>query len=154
MAVKGTYTYHWPRPMVTVDIALLKPDEQSPNPCILLIKRANPPYKGFWALPGGFIEMEEELEQAAKRELKEETSLSGVSLQQLHTFGTCGRDPRGRQITIVYWGIFETSSNHPVAGDDAAEAKWHNSTQLPEKLAFDHLEIIQMALKKYLQQQP
>ena len=142
MAKKGRYIYEWPRPMVTVDAAvfrILKNDIQ-----ILLIKRRHNPYKDCWALPGGFIEMDEELEDAAARELKEEAGISGIKLEQLKTFGTVGRDPRGRQISVVFFGISKGKETIK-AGDDAAEAKWFSVKELPRKIGFDHREIIQEA---------
>lgn len=126
--------------MVTVDAAvfrLVKKDTQ-----ILLIKRGHEPYKDCWSLPGGFIEMDEELEDAAARELKEETGLAGIKLEQMRTYGTVGRDPRGRQISVVFRGIAKGEETLK-AGDDAAEAKWFSVKKLPRKMGFDHREIIQ-----------
>jgi 8-oxo-dGTP diphosphatase len=111
---------------------------------VLLIRRGNVPYKGLWAVPGGFLEMDEELETAANRELLEETGIEGIELKQMHTFGTVGRDPRGRQITVVFTGTVEKEIK-PTAGDDAAEAKWFDIEDLPE-LAFDHDKIIAMGI--------
>jgi 8-oxo-dGTP diphosphatase len=156
MAKKGRYIYEWPRPMVTVDAAvfrIVKKDTQ-----ILLIKRGHQPYKDCWALPGGFIEMDEELEDAAVRELKEETGLADIKLEQLRTYGTVGRDPRGRQISVVFWGIAKGEETPALsnesknggelkAGDDAAEAKWFFIKKLPVKMGFDHRKIIQDAIR-------
>ncbi len=136
------YTYAYPRPMVTVDAVVLASGTAAPQ--VLLIRRKNAPFAGFWALPGGFVDMEESLETAAARELEEETGLRGVSLSQLHTFGDVGRDPRGRNITVVYCGQLAEPS--PVrAGDDAAEAAWFPARALPP-MAFDHDRIVAMAL--------
>jgi 8-oxo-dGTP diphosphatase len=143
MAKQGKYVYEWPRAMVTVDTAVF-----SLSGCkarVLLIKRGNEPFKGMWALPGGFIEMDEELEAAAARELAEETGLVDVELEQMRTYGTCGRDPRGRQITIVFLGIVTKEADKIKAGDDAAEVKWFDADKLSEELAFDHEEIIAFA---------
>ena len=116
------------------------------KPRLLLVKRKKDPFKDQWALPGGFLEEDEPLEIGAKRELQEETGLVIEKLEQLHTFGTPGRDPRGRTISITYWG--EVFSEEEVKGnDDAAEASWFELNDLPE-LAFDHSEIIQLAKKK------
>jgi 8-oxo-dGTP diphosphatase len=90
--------------------------------------------------------MDEELEDAAARELREETKLAGVELTQLHTFGTCGRDPRGRQITIVFTGIAESATDDIKAGDDANQAKWFNIEKLPDNLAFDHDRVLEYAI--------
>ncbi len=114
---------------------------------ILLVQRKAEPFKGKWALPGGFLEEEETLEAGAIRELEEETGLQMDRLYQLRTFGTPGRDPRGRTITIVFWG--EIPSEEEVKGnDDAAEAAWFPITDLPE-LAFDHEKIISFAAEQY-----
>jgi 8-oxo-dGTP diphosphatase len=145
MAVKGKYVYQWPRPMVTVDAVVFSTGQAKPK--VLLIKRKKEPYKGKWAFPGGFVEMDEELEDAVARELAEETGLTGVKLEQMHTFGTCGRDPRGRQISIAFTGVIEPGRANIKAGDDAAEARWFDIEQLPE-MAFDHNEIAGMALEK------
>ena len=131
--------------MVTVDAAVLNCCEKTVK--ILLIKRKNDPFQGKWALPGGFVEMDENLADAAKRELEEETSLTGLELEQMHTFGKPGRDPRGRNITIVFLGIINGSAPSVTPGDDAAEAEWFDIENLPQ-LAFDHREIIAMAIEK------
>ena len=115
MAKKGKYIYEWPRPMVTVDaVVFCCPSEGKVK--VLLIQRANEPFKGLWALPGGFIEIDEELDDAVARELAEETGLTGIELEQIHTFGTVGRDPRGRQISVVYMGILSGQQNKIKAG--------------------------------------
>jgi len=147
MAKKGSYIYDWPRPMVTVDAVVF--GQFGNHTMVLLIKRANEPFASMWALPGGFVEMDEELIDAAARELQEETGLKGVHLEQLHTFGTVGRDPRGRQITIVHMGVVTNTQAKINAGDDAAEAKWFPIDKLPVKMAFDHLEVIKFATNHY-----
>ena len=119
MANKGKYVYEWPRPMVTVDSVIFRRVKTGLE--VLLIKRGNEPYKGNWSLPGGFIEMDEELEDAAARELKEEAGIGGVRLEQMRTYGTVGRDPRGRQISVAFWGIVRGSKKIK-SGDDAAES--------------------------------
>ena len=146
MGKEGKYVYDWPRPMVSVDIAVFTFSEGKAK--LLLIKRKNEPFKGRWALPGGFVEMDEELEDSAARELAEETGLAGVPIQQMHTFGECGRDPRGRQITIVFTGIATKGQGKIKAGDDAAEARWFDIEKLPKDLAFDHNEIVKFAVEK------
>lgn len=146
MAQKGKYVYEWPRPMVTTDALIF--DISGKQPKVLLVKRGHEPYKGRWAVPGGFIEIDEELEAAAARELAEETGLKGITLEQLHTFGTIGRDPRGRMITIVFMGLITEGQDRIKAGDDAAEAQWFDIDQLPENLAFDHSEVLKLAVRK------
>jgi 8-oxo-dGTP diphosphatase len=146
MAKKGKYVYDWPRPMVTVDAAVFAFFRGRAK--MLLINRGNEPFKGQWALPGGFIEIDEELEDAAARELKEETGLSNVPLEQMHTFGNVGRDPRGRQITIVFMGIATKEQTKAKAGDDAAKARWFDIEKLPKDMAFDHNEVAKFAIAK------
>ncbi|MBN1974446.1 MAG: NUDIX hydrolase [Sedimentisphaerales bacterium] len=146
MAEKGQYTYEWPRPMVTVDAVVFKRCRE--NTALLLIKRKNDPYKGKWAFPGGFVDMDEELEDAAIRELAEETSLKGVHLEQMHTFGKVGRDPRGRQITIAFMGFTDEKNANIKAGDDAAQARWFDIENLPQEMAFDHDEVAKFAIGK------
>ncbi len=146
MASKGKYTYDWPRAMVTVDAVVFRYSAGRAE--LLLIKRKNEPFKGKWAIPGGFIEMDEELEDAVVRELAEETGLRGVPLEQMHTFGTIGRDPRGRQITVVFMGIVDEQQANVKAGDDAAEAKWFDIENLPDNMAFDHNEVAKFAIGK------
>ena len=138
------YTYQYPRPAVTVDMLIL--DKSGSSPKILLIERRNDPFAGCWAMPGGFVDENEDISDAALRELREETSLTDVALHQFGAFGKPGRDPRGHTITIAYWGI----ANNPQqasAADDAKNLKWFEINNLPP-LAFDHLEIIQAGLKK------
>lgn len=132
--------------MVSVDAAVFSQFEDKTK--LLLIKRKSEPFKGQWALPGGFVNMDEELEDAVARELEEETGLSGVTLEQMHTFGTLGRDPRGRQITIVYMGVKTEGQKEIKAGDDAAEAEWFDIEELPADLAFDHDRVIKIAIEK------
>jgi 8-oxo-dGTP diphosphatase len=146
MAKKGRYVYEWPRPMVTTDAVVFR--FAKGKLWLLLVKRRNEPYKGSWAVPGGFIELEEELEDAAARELEEEAGLAGVRLEQMRTFGAVGRDPRGRQITVVFMGIAEEGQDRLRAGDDAAEAKWFDIDKLPESMAFDHREVVRFAIGK------
>ena len=146
MAKQGRYIYDWPRPMVTVDALVFTLSAGVPS--VLLIKRGNEPFKGQWAVPGGFVDMDEELHDAAVRELAEETGLTGVKLEQMYTFGTVGRDPRGRQITICFFGIVAKDNIAVKGGDDASEAKWWPVDALPEPLAFDHSRVIAMGLTR------
>ena len=147
MAKKGRYIYDWPRPMVTVDAIVFALSYKTASPKILLINRKNEPFKGQWALPGGFVDLDEELETAITRELEEETGLKNIPLEQFRTYGKIGRDPRGRQITIVYMGIIENPAKLK-AGDDAALARWFPIEKLPPNMAFDHHDIANLAIKK------
>jgi 8-oxo-dGTP diphosphatase len=133
MAEKGKYIYDWPRPMVTVDAVVFGIFQNKAK--LLLINRKKEPFKGRWALPGGFVEIDEELEDAVARELAEETGLTNIKLEQMRTFGKCGRDPRGRQITIVFMGIVTKGRTKIKAGDDAAKAQWFDIEKLPKDMA-------------------
>lgn len=144
MADKGEYVYEWPRPMVTVDAVVFSTVGKKPK--VLLIKRGHDPNKGFWACPGGFLELDEELTDGAARELKEETGLTGVELKQMHTFGNIGRDPRGRLITVAFTGVID-EPGEVSAGDDAEEAKWFYVDELPD-VAFDHAVVVKMAIER------
>jgi 8-oxo-dGTP diphosphatase len=128
------YTYDYPRPAVTSDIAVLRLED---IPEILLIQRKDQPFKDMWALPGGFMEMEESLEDAARRELVEETGIKAGELIRFDTYDTPDRDPRGRTITQVFVMIWKENMGIPEAGSDAANLQWFELTELPE-LAFDH----------------
>ena len=113
---------------------------------LLLIERGNEPFKGMWAFPGGFVEDDEDLEPAAIRELHEETGLLLPGLKQLHTFGTPGRDPRGRTVSIVYYALVNAEDHAVKGGDDAAHAQWVNVKDIAA-MAFDHKEILDFALQ-------
>lgn len=124
---------------VTVDGVLIDGE------CILLIKRGNDPFKGLWALPGGFVEYGETTEHAAVREVEEETGLRCVINRLLGVYSAPDRDPRGHTVSIVY--MMSVREGEMKAGDDAAGAEWHNLAELPEEIAFDHSNIIRDALK-------
>ncbi len=131
--------------MVTVDIVMftIKDDKLK----ILLIKRNIEPFKGRWALPGGFVRIDESLEDAAKRELQEETGVKDVYLEQLYSFGEPKRDPRGRVITVSYFALIDSNKIKLSASTDVSEARWFNILQTPS-LAFDHEEILNYALNR------
>ena len=148
MAKKGKYVYDWPRPMVTVDAAVFALVEGKAR--LLLVQRKHEPFQGSWALPGGFIEIDEDLQEAAARELGEETGLRYVPLEQLHTFVKPGRDPRGRTITVVYSGSAGKNWAQIEAADDAARVRWFDIDNLPQ-LAFDHDEISRCAIERLRQ---
>lgn len=141
------FTYEYPRPAVTVDAAVFRSTDNSFE--VLLIRRGNEPFKGMWALPGGFVNMDETLEEAVARELKEETSLENVELEQLHTFSAVNRDPRHRTISTVFYGIINQESIEARAGDDASETRWFSIGSLPS-MAFDHDRVVEMAVKRIL----
>lgn len=137
------YSYQYPRPAVTADIVVLHRSAEGVK--ILLIERRNEPFAGSWALPGGFVDENEDLLDSANRELREETSLTCLELHQFQAFGTPGRDPRGHTITIAYWGITDNPQSARAA-DDAKSLRWFPIDNLPP-LAFDHDKIIEMGLK-------
>ncbi|MEN8179261.1 MAG: NUDIX domain-containing protein [Pseudomonadota bacterium] len=138
----STYCYAYPHPAVTTDVVLFTlKDEQLQ---ILLIQRAAEPFQGIWALPGGFLEIDETPEACAIRELEEETGIGGVYLEQLYTFGNPGRDPRERVISVAHYALAPSDRLNPRAASDARDVSWHPINSLPE-LAFDHAEIIKLA---------
>ena len=138
------YTYKYPRPSVTADCIVFTRES---NPNVLLIERGAAPYKGCWAFPGGFMDMDETTEQCAIRELKEETGLEVTDVQQIGTYSKVDRDPRGRTITVAYLAVVD-SPCEVIGLDDAAKAQWFPLDALP-KLAFDHDEIMRDAINVY-----
>ena len=139
-----SYTYKYPRPAVTADVIAITKEEE---PKVLLIQRGNEPYKGCWAFPGGFMEMDETTEECAIRELEEETSLKLDSMVQVGAYSKVDRDPRGRTITIAYLAIVDEPLS-VIAQDDATMAEWVPINTLPS-LAFDHNEIMSDAIQRY-----
>src|SRR5215475_9348121 len=133
------------RPSVTVDVLMMSLRQRDLQ--ILLIKRRSWPYEGMWAIPGGFVNMDESLETAVKRELHEETGVEDVYLEQLYTFGDPGRDPRTRVITVVYFALLDSERLQVKAASDAADVGWFSVYALPQ-LAFDHEQIIEYALNR------
>lgn len=139
------YTYPYPRMLVTVDAVIFLLDPTNKPTHVLLVERGHEPFKGRFALPGGFPELHERLAEAAARELLEETGISGITLQQIGAFDEIDRDPRDRNIAIAFWGATQDLSLKPTAGDDAAKADWFPLEKLPP-LAFDHEKIVEAAL--------
>src|SRR5947209_17711684 len=133
------------RPSVTVDVVMMSLRQRDLQ--VLLIKRRSWPYEGMWAIPGGFVNMDESLETAAKRELQEETGVQDVYLEQLYTFGDPGRDPRTRVITVVYFALLSSQHLQLHAADDAVDVGWFSVYELPS-LAFDHEKILNYALER------
>lgn len=136
------HSYQYPHPAVTVDIVIFTIRDNQLK--LLLIRRAGEPYQGSWALPGGFINMDEDLEAGARRELEEETGVAGVFLEQLYTFGKPDRDPRERVITVAYYALIPSEKIRLQAASDAEAVGWFGLEELP-KLAFDHHDIVAMA---------
>ena len=138
------YTYEYPRPSVTADCVVITKEE---TPQVLLIQRGFEPFKGCWAIPGGFMNMDETTEQCAIRELEEETGLKISDVRQIGAFSKVDRDPRGRTITVAYLAIVDAPLE--VKGlDDAAKAQWFPLSTLPP-LAFDHADILREAIALY-----
>ena len=135
----------YPCPAVTVDCVVFGIADIGLS--LLLIERKRAPHAGMWAIPGGFVEMEEPLDTAARRELEEETGLADVEVEQLHTFGDVDRDPRGRVISVAYWALVPVASSRVQAGDDARQVRWFPIEALPP-LAFDHAEIVSLAAER------
>jgi 8-oxo-dGTP diphosphatase len=149
------HTYEYPRPSLTVDVVIFT--MRAEDLAVLLIKRGSPPFKGHWALPGGFVEENEALDRAALRELREETGIPGVALEQLGAFGDPGRDPRGHTVSVVFFTFVVADAAPIVAGDDASDVAWHSLRDLPidrpatkktPRLAFDHALIIDKARRR------
>lgn len=136
------YNYAFPHPAVTTDIVIFSIRDSELK--LLLIKRKGAPFKGKWALPGGFVQLDEDLEVAANRELDEETGVTGVYLEQLYTFGKPGRDPRERVITVAYYALIPSDRLTLTASTDAEAVGWFGMDELP-RLAFDHADIVDMA---------
>lgn len=151
---KGEYVYEYPRPAMTADNVIFGFDGERLQ--ILLVERGIAPFKGSWALPGGFMRMDETIEQCARRELREETNVHDVYLEQFHVFSAPKRDPRGRVVTVAFIALVRPADHAVIGGDDASNAMWFDVDMLPP-LAFDHLEIIDMArahLKELLRIKP
>lgn len=138
----GPYTYKYPHAALTTDCVVFGFDGRSLH--VLLIERGIDPCKGSWALPGGFMNIDETLEECAKRELMEETSLTDIYLEQCGAFSRVDRDPRERVVTVAFMALVRKGDYQAVAGDDAARAQWFAESELPP-LAFDHAQIIAQA---------
>ena len=139
-----SYSYKFPRPAVTADCVVIT---NEPLPKVLLIQRGSDPFKGAWAFPGGFMNMNETTEECAIRELEEETGLKVATVHQIGAYSKVDRDPRGRTITVAYLAIVD-SKKEVIGQDDAANAEWFPITELPH-LAFDHYDIMQDAVRTY-----
>ena len=144
---KRKYSYDWPRPAVTADIALFTVAGalQNLRLRVLLVRRGEEPFKGAWALPGGFVRANEDLGPAALRELKEETGIGEAFLEQVGAVGTPGRDPRGHVVTVLHVGLVAGDRHQLAATGDVADVSWFDASA-PPPLAFDHAELLQQAL--------
>ncbi len=136
------YYYKYPRPALTVDCVVYGLDEEDLK--VLLIQRDGEPFAGCWALPGGFVQINETLDEAARRELEEETGIHIDFLEQLYSFGEIQRDPRERVISVAYFALVKLSEHRVHAATDARRAAWFSATDIPS-LAFDHARILKVA---------
>ena len=141
------YTYDFPRPGVTVDVVLATAGPRGELQ-VLLIERGHDPFAGTWALPGGFVDEHEDLEVAARREMREETHLELGELVQLGAYGTPHRDPRGHTVGVAFLAVCGPDEVTPAAGDDAADCRWFDARRPPE-LAFDHGVILRDACQRF-----
>src|ERR1051325_4822473 len=139
------HSYQYPRAALTVDCVVFGLDESELK--VLLIERGLEPFKGKWALPGGFVRVDETLDDAARRELEEEAGLKNVFLEQLYTFGALHRDPRERVVSVAHYALVKLAAHATRAATDAADARWFPISKTP-KLAFDHGEILATALER------
>lgn len=140
-AGKRRFSYDYPRPALTVDLVVAT---REPRPRVLLIRRKNEPFAGSWALPGGFVDENEKLADAARRELHEEAGIAVADLEQLYTAGDPGRDPRGWTVSVAYLAQVDPTHLKPMAADDADAVAWFLLDELPQ-LAFDHAMILARA---------
>jgi 8-oxo-dGTP diphosphatase len=140
-----SHKYDYPRAALTVDCVVFGLDEQELK--VMLIQRGLPPFEGKWALPGGFVRLEETLDEAARRELEEETGLSKIFLEQLYTFSGVDRDPRERVVSVAYYALVNLRDHQVHAATDARDAGWFGVHDAPS-LAFDHAEILRVALER------
>ena len=141
------HTYDYERPGLTVDCVVFGLNLEEESLKVMLIERDLEPFAGMWAIPGGFVRSGESLEQAAVRELQEETGITDVFLEQLYTFGAPGRDPRGWIVSVAYYALVSPDKYWIIATTDARQAKWFAVNALP-RLAFDHDEIMKVALER------
>lgn len=145
MAIEGKYIYEYPRPAVTTDCVIFGFDGDELK--VLLIKRGIEPFKNYWALPGGFIELDEDADTCAKRKLEQETGLDEIFMEQLYTFSSVDRDPRYRVISIAYYALVKLSDFRPKAGNDTFQVEWFPLSAIPA-IAFDHEQILEKAVTR------
>jgi len=142
------HTYDYPRPALTVDCVLFGLDVDDSDLKVLLIERATEPFEGKWTIPGGFVVPGESVDDAARRELREETGVHDVFLEQLYTFGAPDRDPREHVVSVAYFALVNINEHQLEADTDARNAAWFSIFDLPQDLAFDHTKIFDVALDR------
>lgn len=145
MGEQDQYIYEYPRPAVTTDCVIFGFDKEELK--VLLVRRGIEPYKGKWALPGGFLSMEENADECALRVLQKETGLAQVYMEQLYTFSDIDRDPRYRVVSIAYYALVKLTDYNPEAGADTETVRWFTLSDLPE-LAFDHQQILHTGIER------
>ncbi len=142
------YCYEHPRPALTADAVIFGFDRNEERLFVLMVRRKNPPYKDHYAFPGGFVGPEETVEDACHRELREESGIEVGQLKEVGVFSDPDRDPRGRIITVAFFGLVDKAEQRPSGGDDAAFAEWVLPESLEEELAFDHATILQRGMEE------
>ncbi|MFB6259066.1 MAG: NUDIX domain-containing protein [Flavobacteriales bacterium] len=148
MANEKPYCYEHPRPALTADAVIFGFDRQEERLYVLMVRRGVPPYEGQYAFPGGFVGSEETVEEACHRELREETGIEVERLKEVGVFSDPQRDPRGRIVSVAFFGLIEKAEQEPKGSDDAASAEWVLPENLEEELAFDHGEMLQRGMEE------
>ena len=148
MAQDTPYCYEDPRPGLTADAVIFGFDRQEEKLYVLMVRRGIPPYEGYYAFPGGFVGSDETVQDACHRELREETGVEAERLKEVGVFSDPQRDPRGRIVSVAFFGLVEKAEQQPVGKDDAASAEWVLPDDLEEELAFDHGEILKRGMEE------
>ncbi|MFB6257497.1 MAG: NUDIX domain-containing protein [Flavobacteriales bacterium] len=142
------YCYEYPRPGLTADAVIFGFDREAEKLYVLMVRRKKPPFEGHYAFPGGFVEPDETVEEACLRELKEETNVVAEQLKEVGVFSDPNRDPRGRIISVAYFGLVDKAEQTPQGGDDASSAEWVLPESIEETFAFDHGEILKRSMEE------
>ncbi len=148
MADERPYCYEHPRPALTTDAVIFGFDRDEERLYVLMVRRKAPPFEGHYAFPGGFVAPDETVEEACYRELREETGVEAGQLKEIGVFSDPERDPRGRVVSVAFFGLVEKADHSPQGGDDAASAEWILPESLEEDLAFDHSLMLQRGMEE------